>query len=79
MDTKTMSRKKKRAYDNTVRAISSIAGECVMCRQFLKAAKPPREQKTRVYAKRGNVRYCVCDNCGNTWKVSPNSGDASQL
>jgi NAD-dependent SIR2 family protein deacetylase len=25
---------------------------------------------TRVYATRGNVRYCRCHYCGNTWKDS---------
>ena len=31
-------------------------------------ANPPREQKTRVYAIKGPIRYCRCDNCGHTWK-----------
>lgn len=60
--------KPKRAYDNTVRQAENIAGKCVMCVELLPKAQPPREQKTHVYAKTGNVRYCVCDNCGHTWK-----------
>jgi DNA-directed RNA polymerase subunit M/transcription elongation factor TFIIS len=66
MDTKTMS--KKRKYDNSARQAENIAGECVMCPELLKKSEPPRQQKTRVYAKSGNVRYCICANCGNTWK-----------
>jgi hypothetical protein len=63
-----MSRKKKRAYDNTARQAINIAGQCVMCVELLKKAEPQREQATHVYAKAGNVRYCICDNCGHTWK-----------
>lgn len=63
----------KREYDASQRQESSIAGPCVMCIGHLaewNVANPDnqRGQRTRVYAKRGNVRFCRCDNCGNTWK-----------
>lgn len=58
----------KRTYDNTARQLSSLAGECGACRELLGYCEPKRLQKTRVYAKRGGIRYCVCDNCGATWK-----------
>ncbi len=65
-----MSRKqKKREYDNSQRQESPIAGPCVMCKGLLPLANPPREQKTRVYAVKGRIRYCRCDNCGHTWKA----------
>lgn len=60
----------KREYDNSVRQARNVAGPCNACQALLPLAKPPREQKTRVYAKKGAVRYCICDNCGNTWKRS---------
>lgn len=66
--TATMSKKPKRSYDNTARREDNIAGECVMCRALLPLANPPRQQNTKVYAKRGNVRYCKCLNCPHTWK-----------
>lgn len=28
----------------------------------------PHHKSTRVYRTVGVVRYCVCDNCGTTWK-----------
>lgn len=30
----------------------------------------PEHKKTRVYGKRGTIRYCCCDDCGETWKQS---------
>lgn len=64
--------KKKRKYDNTARQANTMAGpcpdECGACKAILPLCDPPRLQKTRVYAKRGAIRYCVCDNCGATWK-----------
>lgn len=67
MDTATMSKKhKKRQYDNATRQEYNLAGACLCCPQLL--VKANREQKTRVYATRGTIRYCICDNCGNTWK-----------
>lgn len=59
--------KPKRQYDNSQRQPSSIAGDCMACRRWLVEAIKP--QKTRVYAQKGRIRYCRCDNCGNTWKV----------
>lgn len=58
-----------RTYDNSRRQASAIAGPCQCCKAHLANLKPPREQKTRVYARRGPVAYCVCDNCGATWKA----------
>lgn len=67
-----MSKKqKKRNYDNSQRQEDNIAGACNMCPNLIARAKPARQQRTRVYAKRGEVRYCICDNCGNTWKRIP--------
>lgn len=64
----TMSRKKTRPYDNSSREVSHIAGPCTACAALLPLAKPPRQQSTRVYAIKGSIRYCRCDNCGHTWK-----------
>lgn len=60
---------KKRKYDNTVRQELNLAGPCSACKALLVKCEPPRVQKTRVYAVRDRMRYCRCDNCGNTWKV----------
>lgn len=60
--------KKARKYDNTARQQENMAGECTACKALLPLANPPRQQNTRVYATRGNVRYCVCVNCSHTWK-----------
>jgi hypothetical protein len=78
MSAKTMSKKPKpkRDYDNTQRQANNVAGPCVMCPALLKVATPPREQKTRVYSERGEVRYCICDNCGHTWKKVPKKDSA---
>ena len=78
----TMSRRhrkaEKREYDASQRQESSIAGPCNCCRALLPLANPPREQKTRGYAKKGEVRYCVCLNCGATWKKPPRSWVTSE-
>lgn len=69
MSANVMSKKqKKRQYDNTARQAENIAGQCGICIELIKKTDPPREQRTRVYAKTGTTRYCICDNCGNTWK-----------
>lgn len=66
----TMTRKpKKRSYDNSQREESAIAGPCTACKALLPLANPPRQQRTQVYSVKGRVRYCRCDNCGNTWKT----------
>ncbi len=59
---------RKRKYDNTRREANSIAGPCTACKALLPLAKPPREQSTREYARKGRIAYCRCDNCGHTWK-----------
>lgn len=59
-----------RKYDNTLRQELNIAGPCQGCKARLAQCDPPRPQKTRIYAMRNGVRYCRCDNCGNTWKRS---------
>lgn len=28
----------------------------------------PNHVRTRVYSKQGRTRYCICDDCGATWK-----------
>jgi len=28
----------------------------------------PNHQSTRIYKTKGRTRYCVCDDCGHTWK-----------
>jgi hypothetical protein len=63
-----MSRKQKRQYDNSQRQESAIAGPCTACQALLPLANPPRQQRTAVYSIKGQIRYCRCDNCGNTWK-----------
>jgi hypothetical protein len=30
--------------------------------------KNPGHLATRVYKTKGEIRYCVCDDCGHTWK-----------
>jgi hypothetical protein len=41
------------------RKMTVFAGSC---------PKVPRHQRTRVYKTLGRTRYCVCDDCGHTWK-----------
>ena len=36
------------------------AGRCI---------RNANHKKTRVYTTKGRTRYCVCDDCGATWKV----------
>lgn len=68
MSALTMSKKQKRTYNNAVRQQENLAGECNVCKALLAKAKPARQQNTRVYATRGQIRYCCCGNCGTTWK-----------
>lgn len=35
----------------------------------------PGHQATRVYKTKGRTRYCVCDDCGNTWKQVGEAAD----
>lgn len=35
----------------------------------------PNHTATRVYTTRGVTRYCVCDDCGHTWKVTGERAD----
>jgi hypothetical protein len=42
-----------------VRTPQVFAAEC---------PKNPEHKATRVYRTVGAVRYCVCDDCGHTWK-----------
>ena len=42
------------------------AKPCSAC----EALRKPGTNFTRVFATRGNVRYCRCHYCGNTWKDS---------
>ena len=44
----------------------SNAGECQSCKA--KRQKRKLANSTHIYAKRGGVRYCVCNLCGSTWK-----------
>jgi hypothetical protein len=34
-----------------------------------KCPRHPAHQNTRVYRTAGRIRYCVCDDCGETWKM----------
>jgi hypothetical protein len=51
-------RRRRRA--EAVRTPQVFAGACPQQREVTKA--------TRVYRTLGEVRYCVCDDCGHTWK-----------
>jgi hypothetical protein len=42
-----------------VRSPQVFAGDC---------PKSPTHKQTRVYRTVGQTRYCVCDDCGHTWK-----------
>jgi hypothetical protein len=40
----------------------------------------PRHVNTRIYRTVGSTRYCVCDDCGQTWKFSgPAADDLTQF
>ncbi len=55
------------------RVRSFTAKPCTNCEEL----REPGTNFSRVYATRGNVRYCRCDYCGHTWKDSdavPHSG-----
>lgn len=54
------------------RSRTFTAKPCTAC-TALRAHNPevkPEDNFTRVIATRGNVRYCRCYYCGNTWKDS---------
>lgn len=46
------------------RSRTFVAKPCSVCQ----ALREPDTNFTRVYASRGNIRYCRCSYCGNTWK-----------
>lgn len=46
------------------RSKTFTAKPCTSC----EALRQSGTNYTRVYATRGNVRYCRCHYCGNTWK-----------
>ena len=48
------------------RSRTFIAKPCTLCT----ALREPDTNFTRVYASRGNIRYCRCSYCNNTWKDS---------
>jgi len=48
------------------RSRTFTAKPCSVCQ----ALREPDTNYTRVYASRGNVRYCKCTYCNNTWKDS---------
>jgi len=48
------------------RSRTFTAKPCTLCT----ALRGPGTNFTRVYASRGNVRYCKCHYCNNTWKDS---------
>jgi hypothetical protein len=48
------------------RSRTFTAKPCTLCT----ALREPDTNFTRVYASRGNVRYCRCTYCNNTWKDS---------
>jgi hypothetical protein len=55
------------------RSRTFTAKPCTEC----EALREPATNFTRVFATRGNIRYCRCHFCGNTWKDSeavPHSG-----
>jgi hypothetical protein len=40
-----------------------VPRDCPACRSL----RPAGSNYSRVYSKHGDVRYCRCDFCGNTW------------
>ncbi len=48
------------------RSRTFTAKPCTVCTSI----REPDTNFTRVFATRGNVRYCRCHFCGNTWKDS---------
>jgi len=48
------------------RSRTFTAKPCAAC----EALREPDTNFTRVFATRGNIRYCRCHYCGNTWKDS---------
>lgn len=53
------------------RVTSFVARDCTTCKA-LRDSDPATAglNYSRVYATAGNVRYCKCGYCGNTWKQS---------
>ena len=49
-----------------------IAKPCSLCASVREQDKTINKDDnfTRVFATRGNIRYCRCHYCGNTWKDS---------
>lgn len=56
------------------RVTSFVARDCSMCKA-LRDSDPATEglSYSRMYAKVGNLRYCKCGYCGNTWKQTEES------
>jgi hypothetical protein len=46
------------------RSRTFVAKPCTVC----EALREKDTNFTRVFATRGNIRYCRCHYCGNTWK-----------
>lgn len=40
--------------------------------------KSERHTNTRVYSTKGSTRFCVCDDCGHTWKKTGERADADK-
>lgn len=61
------------ASEPRARSRTFTAKPCTLCANL----REKDSNFTRVFATRGNVRYCRCHYCGNTWKDSdsvPHSG-----
>lgn len=54
------------------RSRTFTAKQCTACTaiRLQDAATKPEDNFSRVIATRGNIRYCRCYYCGNTWKDS---------
>jgi len=55
-----------RENEPRARSRTFTAKPCSVCT----ALREPDTNFTRVYASRGNIRYCRCSFCNNTWKDS---------
>lgn len=68
-----MSRARSRGRRDETTSVEPVRKQQVFA---LPCQKTPAHRNTRVYRTDGPTRYCVCDDCGHTWKqIGPPAGE----
>ena len=63
---KTLKQGEKSPKRATFKPKRASAGPC---------SRTPSHVNTRIYKTSGSTRYCVCDDCGETWKLTGQPAD----